>query len=101
MDPGKPDIMISDLVISTAGRDQGSLYYCICSDERYVMLVNGKDRTLDKPKRKALRHVKKVLRSETRVAEKLRAGDKVLNSELRRDLAFLAREMQSIDLLGG
>ena len=100
MDP-VPDMIVSDLVISTAGRDQGSLYYCAGSDGRYVMLVNGKDRTLDKPKRKSPRHVKKVLRSETRVAEKLRAGDKVLNSELRKDLAFFAKEMQSIDLLGG
>ena len=95
MDPVKPDISISDLVVSTAGRDRGSLFYCVGSDQRYVMLVNGKDRTLDKPKRKSLRHVKKVLRSETRVAEKLKAGDKVLNSELRRDLAFLARENAS------
>ena len=101
MDPGIPDISISDLVVSTAGRDQGSLYYCTGSDGRYVMLVNGKDRTLDKPKRKSRRHVQKVLRSETRVAEKLRLGDKVLNSELRRDLAFHADQMQSIDLLGG
>ena len=100
MDPVIPDISVSDLVISTAGRDQGSLYYCIAADQRYVMLVNGKDRTLEKPKRKARRHVQKVLRSETRVAEKLKLGDKVLNSELRRDLAFLAREMQSNNLGG-
>ena len=100
MDPVKSDLMISDLVVSTAGRDQGSLYYCVGREERYVMLVNGKDRTLEQPKRKSLRHVQKVLRSETRVAEKLRAGDKVLNSELRRDLAFLAREMQSNGLGG-
>ena len=100
MDPVTADYMISDLVVSTAGRDQGSLFYCVGRDERYVMLVNGKDRTLDKPKRKSRRHVQKVLRSETRVAEKLRAGDKVLNSELRRDLAFLAREMQSNNLGG-
>ena len=101
MDPVKPDIIISDLVVSTAGRDQGALYYCVGNDGRYVMLANGKDRTLDKPKRKSLRHVRKVLRSETRVADKLKAGDKVLNSELRRDLAFHASQMQSIDLLGG
>ena len=101
MDPVKPDIIISDLVVSTAGRDQGKLYCCLSNDGRFVMLANGKDRTLDKPKRKSLRHVRKVLRSETRVADKLRAGDKVLNSELRRDLAFHADQMQSIDLLGG
>ena len=100
MDPVKPDLSISDLVVSTAGRDRGSLFYCVGSDQRYVMLVNGKDRTLDKPKRKSRRHVQKVLRSETRVAEKLRAGDKVLNSELRKDLDFHSRAMQSNDLGG-
>ena len=95
MDPVKPEVNISDLVVSTAGRDQGALYYCVSNDGRFVMLANGKDRTLDKPKRKSLRHVRKVLRSETRVAQKLTSGDKVLNSELRRDLAFLARENAS------
>ena len=102
MDPDKPDnFNISDVVVSTAGHDRGEIFYVIGMDDQYLYLANGKDRSLDKPKRKARRHVKKVLRSETRVAEKLRAGDKVLNSELRRDLAFHAREMQSIDLLGG
>ena len=100
MDPVISDISVSDLVLSTAGRDRGALYYCVGADERYVMLVNGKDRTLDKPKRKSRRHVQKVLRSETRVAEKMLLGDKVLNSELRKDLAFYAREMQSNNLGG-
>ena len=65
-----------------------------------MLLANGKDRPLDKPKRKKRKHVQKVLRSETRVAEKIRSGDKVLNGELRRDLAFLARQMQDTNLGG-
>ena len=100
MDPAIPDINVSDLVISTAGRDQGMLYYCVGTQERYVMLANGKNRTLDAPKKKLLRHVQKVLRSDTKVAQKLRAGDKVLNSELRKDLAYLSRELQSNNLGG-
>ena len=101
MDPELPDnIHISDVVVSTAGRDRGELFYVIDEDPIYLMLANGKDRTLDKPKRKKRRHVQKVLRSETRVAEKLRHGDKVLNSELRRDLAFHARQMQANNLGG-
>ena len=95
MDPAIPDINISDVVVSTAGRDQGDWFYVIDEDPIYLFLANGKDRTLDKPKRKKRKHVQKVLRSETRVAEKLRQGDKVLNGELRRDLAFLARENAS------
>ena len=100
MDPAIPNIYVSDVVVSTAGRDQGSLYYVISTDEMFLMLVNGKDRTLDKPKRKKRRHVQKVLRSETRVAAKLISGDKVLNGELRRDLAYIAREMQANNLGG-
>ena len=100
MDPAKSDIQISDVVVSTAGRDQGELFYVIDADPLYLMLANGKDRTLDKPKRKKRRHVQKVLRSETRVAQKILSGDKVLNSELRRDLAYLSRELQSNNLGG-
>ena len=100
MDPDNPDIMISDVVVSTAGRDQGNLFYVVGTDPIYLMLANGKDRTLEKPKRKKRKHTRKVLRSETRVAAKLVSGDKVLNSELRRDLAYLSRELQSNNLGG-
>ena len=100
MDPGIPDIFIADVVVSTAGRDQGAFFYVIQEEQQYLYLANGKDRPLDKPKRKKRKHVQKVLRSETRVADKLRAGDKVLNSELRRDLAFHAGQMQ-VNNLGG
>ena len=100
MDPDKPDIQISDVVISLRGRDQGELYYVIGKQEEFLLLANGKNRTLEEPKRKKQKHVEKVLRSETRVAAKLRSGDKVLNGELRRDLAFLSRGMQANDLGG-
>ena len=101
MDPDSIlEFMIADVVETTAGRDAGKLFYVLDTDETYLMLVNGKDRSLEKPKRKKRKHAKKVLRSETRVAEKLRAGDKVLNSELRRDLAYFGRELQS-NTIGG
>ena len=87
------DIRISDVLVSNTGRDRGQMFYCVGFDGASVLLVNGKDRTLEKPKRKNTKHVSKVLRAETRVAGKLRSGDKVLNSELRRDLAFIAREL--------
>ena len=100
MDPAIPDINISDVVMTTAGRDAGQWFYVINENPQFLYLANGKDRTLDKPKRKKRKHVQKVLRSETRVAEKIRSGDKVLNGELRRDLAFHASQMQANDLGG-
>ena len=66
-------------------------FYVVNLDETYLYLANGKDRRIENPKRKKRKHAAKVLRSETRVAAKLLAGDKVLNSELRRDLAYLSQ----------
>ena len=100
MDPEKTTIAIADVVSSTAGRDQGELFYVLETDDQFVTLVNGKNRPVEKPKRKKRKHVEKVLRSETRVAEKIRSGDKVLNGELRRDLASLSRAMQANNLGG-
>ena len=100
MDPDLPDLTIADVVISTAGRDAGKLFYVLETDGTWLTLVNGKERTIEKPKRKKSKHTRKVLRSDTRVAAKLRSGDKVLNSELRRDLAYLSRELQSNNLGG-
>ena len=100
MDPDLPELTIADVVISVAGRDAGKLFYVLEADDIWLTLANGKDRTIEKPKRKKRKHANKVLRSETRVAAKIRNGDKVLNSELRRDLAYLSRELQSNNLGG-
>ncbi|MCD7859491.1 MAG: KOW domain-containing RNA-binding protein [Firmicutes bacterium] len=101
MEPDRiPSFRIADVVQSLRGRDAGQLYYVYRVGAGYVELVNGKDRRIEKPKRKNVRHLKEVLRPQTRVAEKLRNGDKVLNSELRRDLAYLSKTMQANDLGG-
>ena len=103
MDPERSRIenfVVSEVVEATAGRDSGKLFYVLGMEGEMLLLANGKDRPLEKPKRKKCKHVRKVLRPDTRVAAKLASGDKVLNSELRRDLAYLSRSMQSIDLGG-
>ena len=100
MDPENSGFQISDVVVSLRGRDQGEWFYVIGQQEDFLLLANGKNRTLEAPKRKKQKHVEKVLRSETRVAAKLLSGDKVLNGELRRDLAFLSRGMQANNLGG-
>ena len=43
MDPDLPDLTIADVVVSTAGRDAGKLFYVLEADETWLTLVNGKD----------------------------------------------------------
>ena len=82
----------SSLVVSKAGRDQGQLFYVIDADEQYVYLADGKSRRLEKPKRKKRKHIEQVPRTESRIAEKIRNGEKVLNSELRKELASFGQK---------
>ncbi len=82
----------SSLIVSKAGRDKGQLFYVIDTDEQYVYLADGKSRRLEKPKRKKRKHVEQVPRTESRIAEKIRNGEKVLNSELRKELASIGQK---------
>ena len=89
------DISKSDIVVSLAGRDKDQFFYVIGLEGEYALLANGKQRKLECPKRKKLKHVRFVSRIDSRVADKLRSGDKVLNSELRRDLAVFGQKSNS------
>ena len=86
------DFVKGQLVRSKAGRDKGQLFYVIDTDEQYVYLADGKSRKLEKPKRKKRKHVEQVPRTESRIAEKIRNGEKVLNSELRKELASFGQK---------
>lgn len=87
------EISRSDIVLSTAGRDQGLLFYVMDVNDGMVLIANGKERKLEHPKWKKLKHVRKVARSESQVAARIRCGDRVLNSELRRDLAIYRQQI--------
>ena len=86
------EISKSDIVISLAGHDKGKLFYVIDTDGVYATLVDGKQRRVEKPKRKKLIHVRKVLRSDSTLAQRIRSGEHVLNSELRRELAIISQQ---------
>ena len=89
------EISRADVVVSLAGRDKGQLSFVLDTDDLFVYIADGKGRRLEQPKRKKRKHVRKLPQTDTRVAEKIRNGDKVLNSELRRELAAYGQKFNS------
>ena len=83
------DIARSDIVISTAGRDKGKLFFVLDVEGEFLLLADGKTRHLEKPKRKKRKHVVFQARFDCRTAEKIRSGEKLANSDLRKTLAQL------------
>jgi ribosomal protein L14E/L6E/L27E len=89
------DISKSDIIVSLAGRDKGKYFFVLNVDGGYALLADGKTRRLENPKRKKLKHLRLAARMDSMVANKILAGDVVLNSELRRDLAIFGQQCQN------
>ena len=86
------DIGRSDIVKSTAGRDKGKYFFVLDVEEEFLLLADGKTRKLERPKRKKRRHTALAAHVQCRAAEKMKSGERVTNSELRKALAAFGEE---------
>ncbi len=89
------DISKADIIVSLAGRDQGRLFYVLKTDGVFAWIADGKTRKLENPKQKKLKHIRLAARTDSAIARKIKQGEAVLNSELRRDLAIFGQEFKS------
>ena len=80
-------IEISDVVLALKGRDSGKVFLVVGLEGDYALIADGRGRRLEKPKKKKLRHLHPVGKSGVRISEKLRTGQKVTNSDIRKELA--------------
>ena len=81
------EVSKGDIVLSANGRDKGKALFVADVDGEYVILVDGKSRRLEHPKRKKWKHCVFLTSDRSRVSEKLKAGERVANSDVRRALA--------------
>lgn len=79
-------LIVSDVVLSTSGRDSGNTFFVVGVDGDYALIADGKVRRLEKPKRKKQKHLSFVRHGDGRIAEKLRSGERVSNGDIRRAL---------------
>jgi ribosomal protein L14E/L6E/L27E len=76
-------IDIGSIVISLKGRDSGNVYMvCKVIDADYLLLVDGKAKRLDCPKKKRIKHVKQTAMALPLIAEKLRKEKQVFDAEI-------------------
>lgn len=87
---------VGHIVISLAGRDKERPFYVLKTEENFVYLADGSLRRIEACKKKKRKHVKVVSDFDSRVSAKLRSGEKVLNSEMRKALSdFLKTRSQA------
>ncbi|MCL2082811.1 MAG: RNA-binding protein [Oscillospiraceae bacterium] len=87
---------IGDIIISRQGRDKGRIMFIVdnCPDGNDIFVADGRARRIEKPKRKRKKHVWQLACPQVGVSEKLRAGKKVTNSELRKTISSMRQEIE-------
>lgn len=75
---------IGRIAVSNAGRDTGRVFVIKqVVDTYYVYIVDGDLRKMDRPKKKKLKHLKLTENVLSGIADKLAAGTKVFDAEIR------------------
>jgi len=84
------NILMGQLVSSNAGRDQADIYLVVgVKENKYLLLVNGRERKIKNPKQKNIRHVNVLEAIALDVAEKLQSGMKITDEEVRQAIKVL------------
>lgn len=86
-DKTEDKLTVGSVVCSKAGRDSGRCFVVMWAEENFVGLCDGDLRKTDKIKKKKIKHVIPTEYVSAFVVAKLDAGEKVTNSEIRRELA--------------
>ncbi len=92
------DADVGHIVISLAGRDKERPFYVLKTEENFVYLADGSLRRIENPKKKKVKHIKVIdSQYDSRVSQKLRSGEKVLNSEMRKALSDVSKAQQQAE----
>ena len=81
------EFQIGRVVLAKAGREKGAAFLIIRRlDDEYVLIADGRSRTVSKPKKKKTKHLtpKPILIRELK--SKLEAGELVLDADIRKTL---------------
>ncbi len=84
---------VGSVVLAKAGRDKGKAFIIVgtLSDE-YALIANGTGRSIDKPKKKKLRHLALKPHKAIELKEKIEGGRRVFDAEIRKSLKSFGYE---------
>lgn len=82
------------LARSKAGHDRNKLYIIIRSEAEYVWLSDGICRTLEKPKKKKIKHIQVVHRIPEPVKSILESGKTLQNEHIKQVIESESRNWQ-------
>ena len=68
---------------SIAGHDHNNIYVIIDADDEYVYLVDGKIRKVNNPKKKKLKHVRLIKRTDDTITGRINNNVALSNEDIK------------------
>jgi len=81
------DIQKGQIVFSKRGRDKGNAMVVIDVEVEYIYLVDGKLRTLDRPKKKKIKHIQPT----NHIVDIKTDGRALQDADIRKQLSVVGR----------
>lgn len=82
-------ISLGQVVVSIAGRDRHEVYLVVALQESYLLVANGRERSVKAPKKKNRRHVRAYKQIFEPVRDALEAGECIGDELIRQGLKNL------------
>lgn len=77
--------------VSKAGHDCNEIYVIIKGEREYVYLADGKLRTIEKPKKKKLKHIQIINLVDQEIQAKLSQDKLLINEDIKRAIKLYKR----------
>ena len=90
----KESLSVGEIVQSLAGRDKGKYFSILKIDGEYVFIADGRKRKVSLPKRKKIKHLKKVSSVSEELAELIKSGKPIGNERLYRAVKTATEKIQ-------
>ncbi len=86
------NIKVGSVVLSTAGHDSGNYFVVVELDCEFVKICDGKNRPIEKPKRKKIKHIKDTYLVLDEIADKLVTNKVIHNKNIQTALKEVLKQ---------
>ena len=80
------EYQVGQVVYSKNGHDKDDVQVVLSVEDDFVWVVDGKRRTLAKPKRKKMRHIQPTKYVDVCLAERIAQNDYLLDADIRKSI---------------
>jgi len=87
------EFQLGRVVKAKAGRDKGKFFVVVGRiDHEYVLIANGRTRSIDKPKKKKIKHLEAKPDMIYNLRDKIIEGKRIFDAEIRKCLEMMGYE---------